>query len=47
MPKTSGISEGEAFLEKWNLIYQTRLEANKVLEEKRNEKLIGKSLEHA
>ena len=45
MPKTSGISEGEAFLEKWNLIYQTRLEANKVLEEKRNEKLIGKSLE--
>jgi isoleucyl-tRNA synthetase len=45
MPKTSGISVDDAFVEKWDLIYQTRMDANKVLEEKRNEKLIGKSLE--
>ena len=47
MPQTSCITEDDAFLEKWDLIYQTRMEVNKVLEEKRNEKLIGKSLEAA
>ena len=47
MPQTSCIAEDDAFLEKWDLIYQTRMEVNKVLEEKRNEKLIGKSLEAA
>ena len=45
MPKASGLTENADFMAKWDLIYQTRMEANKVLEEKRNEKLIGKSLE--
>lgn len=45
MPKASGLTEDADFMAKWDLIYQTRMEANKVLEEKRNEKLIGKSLE--
>lgn len=45
MPKKSGMKPSEAFVTKWNLIYQTRFDANKVLEEKRNEKCIGKSLE--
>ena len=45
MPKASGLTEDADFMAKWDLIYQTRMDANKVLEEKRNEKLIGKSLE--
>jgi isoleucyl-tRNA synthetase len=47
MPQKSGLTATDAFTEKWNLIYQTRMDVNKVLEEKRNEKLIGKSLEAA
>ncbi len=47
MPSKSGLTASEEFTFKWNLIYQTRMEVNKVLEEKRNEKLIGKSLEAA
>ncbi|MGN0592956.1 MAG: isoleucine--tRNA ligase [Ruminococcus sp.] len=47
MPQKSGLTASEAFNAKWNLIYQTRMDVNKVLEEKRNEKLIGKSLEAA
>ena len=47
MPEKSGLVADEAFTEKWNLIYQTRLDVNKMLEEKRNEKVIGKSLEAA
>ena len=45
MPKASGLTEDADFMAKWDLIYQIRMDANKVLEEKRNEKLIGKSLE--
>ncbi len=45
MPKKSGLTASDEFTTKWNLIYQTRMDVNKVLEEKRNEKLIGKSLE--
>lgn len=45
MPKKSGLTASDKFTAKWNLIYQTRMDVNKVLEEKRNEKLIGKSLE--
>ncbi len=47
MPEKSGLTASEEFTAKWNLIYQTRMNVNKVLEEKRNEKLIGKSLEAA
>lgn len=47
MPEKSGLVADDAFTEKWNLIYQTRLDVNKMLEEKRNEKVIGKSLEAA
>ena len=47
MPAKSGLTASEEFTAKWNLIYQTRMNVNKVLEEKRNEKLIGKSLEAA
>lgn len=46
-PEKSDIEADSEFIEKWNLIYQTRLDVNKVLEEKRNEKLIGKPLEAA
>ncbi len=47
MPCKSGLTETNEFIAKWELIYQTRMDVNKVLEEKRNEKLIGKSLEAA
>lgn len=47
MPCKSGLTASDEFTAKWNLIYQTRMDVNKVLEEKRNEKLIGKSLEAA
>lgn len=45
MPKKSGISFSGEFVSKWDFIYGTREAVNKVLEEKRNEKVIGKSLE--
>lgn len=45
MPEKSGIEFSADFVDKWNFIYETRLAANKVLEDARNEKLIGKSLE--
>ncbi len=45
MPEKSGLSFAPEFVSKWELIYNIREAANKVLEEKRNEKLIGKSLE--
>ncbi len=45
MPEKSGISFSDEFIDKWELIYNTREAVNKVLEEKRNEKVIGKSLE--
>lgn len=45
MPEKSGIEFSEAFIEKWNFIYATRESANKALEDARNEKIIGKSLE--
>ena len=45
MPEKSGISVSEEFKNKWNLIYELRDEAKKALEIKRNEKIIGKSLE--
>ena len=41
----TGISLDEAFTAKWNEIYAVREAVNKKLEEKRNEKVIGKSLE--
>ena len=45
MPEKSGMSFDDAFVSKWEFIYGIRESVNKVLEEKRNEKLIGKSLE--
>lgn len=45
MPEKSGIEFSDEFISKWELIYNTRETVNKVLEEKRNEKVIGKSLE--
>ncbi len=45
MPENSGIEFSTEFIEKWELIYNTRLGANKALEEARNAKTIGKSLE--
>ena len=45
MPEKSGIEFSDEFVSKWEFIYSTRETVNKVLEEKRNEKLIGKSLE--
>lgn len=45
MPEKSGLTFTEDFARKWSRIYELRLVANKALEEKRNEKLIGKSLE--
>lgn len=45
MPEKSSIEFSTEFIEKWELIYNTRLGANKALEEARNAKTIGKSLE--
>lgn len=45
MPEKSGIEFSAEFVEKWNFIYSTREAVNKVLEEARNAKTIGKSLE--
>lgn len=45
MPEKSGISFSDEFVAKWDFIYAAREAVNKVLEEKRNEKVIGKSLE--
>lgn len=45
MPEKSGIEFSDEFIGKWEFIYNTRETVNKVLEEKRNEKVIGKSLE--
>jgi isoleucyl-tRNA synthetase len=47
MPEKSGIEFSDEFVAKWDFIYSTRETVNKVLEEKRNEKVIGKSLEAA
>ncbi len=44
LPKT-GLTADVAFTEKWDGIYAIRETVNKKLEEKRNEKVIGKSLE--
>lgn len=44
LPKT-GITCDDAFREKWDTIYMIREAVNKKLEEKRAEKVIGKSLE--
>ena len=45
MPEKSGIELNNEFVEKWNFIYSTREAVNKVLEDARNAKTIGKSLE--
>uniref|UniRef100_UPI0026EFEC58 class I tRNA ligase family protein n=1 Tax=Ruminococcus flavefaciens TaxID=1265 RepID=UPI0026EFEC58 len=45
MPEKSGIEFSADFKDKWEFIYNTRLGANKALEEARNAKTIGKSLE--
>ena len=45
MPEKSGIEFTADFIDKWQFIYNTRLGANKALEDARNEKTIGKSLE--
>lgn len=45
MPEKSGIAFDNEFVEKWNFIYSTRETVNKVLEDARNAKTIGKSLE--
>lgn len=45
MPEKSGIQFSEEFIDKWNFIYAVRESANKALEDARNEKIIGKSLE--
>lgn len=45
MPEKSGIEFSDEFVEKWNFIYSVRETANKVLEDARNAKTIGKSLE--
>ncbi len=45
MPEKSGIEYSDEFVEKWNFIYNAREGANKSLEEARNAKTIGKSLE--
>ena len=45
MPEKSGIEFTPEFVDRWSFIYSTREAVNKVLEEKRNEKFIGKSLE--
>ncbi|MDE5992589.1 MAG: class I tRNA ligase family protein, partial [Oscillospiraceae bacterium] len=45
MPEKSGLVYDDAFVEKWSFIYGVREAANKALEEARNAKVIGKSLE--
>lgn len=45
IPKGLEIHIGEEFLAKWDRIHLLRDEVNKALEQKRNEKMIGKSLE--
>jgi isoleucyl-tRNA synthetase len=45
MPEKSGIEFSDEFIQKWEFIYNVRETVNKLLEEKRNEKVIGKSLE--
>lgn len=45
MPEKSGIEVTDEFKEKWSLIYELRDEVKKALEIKRNDKVIGKSLE--
>ncbi len=45
MPEKSSIAVDAAFEEKWALIYDLRQSVNKALEIKRNDKIIGKSLE--
>jgi len=45
MPEKSGIEFTSEFVAKWNFIYNSRLTANKALEDARNAKTIGKSLE--
>lgn len=45
MPEKSGIEFSAEFVEKWSFIYAARESANKALEEARNNKVIGKSLE--
>lgn len=45
MPEKSGITFTDEFISKWEFIYNVRETVNKLLEEKRNEKVIGKSLE--
>ena len=45
MPEKSGLELSSEFTDKWSFIYNTRLAVNKVLEDARNEKIIGKSLE--
>ena len=45
MPEKSGIAFDAEFTDKWSFIYSTREAVNKVLEEARNAKTIGKSLE--
>ncbi len=45
MPKAIKLPTDEGFVAKWDRIHQIRDEVNKALELKRNEKVIGKSLE--
>ena len=45
MPEKSSITFSDEFKDKWDFIYNTRLGANKALEDARNDKTIGKSLE--
>lgn len=45
MPEKSGITLSAEFVDKWSFIYNIRESVNKVLEDARNAKIIGKSLE--
>lgn len=45
MPDKSGMEFSAEFADKWNFIYSVREQANKALENARNAKIIGKSLE--
>lgn len=45
MPQHVAVSVDDAFMEKWNRIHAIRDDVNKALEQKRNAKAIGKSLE--
>lgn len=47
MPEEGHYAQSEAFHEKWNRLIAVRSDVQKCLEEKRNEKVIGKSLEAA